>query len=129
MTTVQQTESERARTRRRLQLMCAVWLVAAPVLWVLGAPRYALASFLGGFICAVFLGGPTEQRIPSGRVEPTTVSSSIVFLFGIGGFAAIAVVMAPYPRLASAAAIWAAALTVAWLWTRRWPRGNPPLVS
>jgi hypothetical protein len=129
MTTAQQTDSERVRTRRRLQLMCAGSLLAAPLLWVLGAPRYALASFLGGVICAVFLGGPTEQRIPSGRTEPTTVSSSIVFLVGIGGFAAIAIVMVPYPRLAFAAAIWAVALTVAWVWTRRWPRGNPPLVS
>jgi hypothetical protein len=128
-TASEQTKAERARTRRQLQLMCAAWLLAAPVLWVLGAPRYALASFLGGVICAVFLGGPKEQRIPSGRTEPTTVPSSVVYLVGIGGFAAIAVVMVPYPRVASAAAIWAVAITVAWVWTRRWPRGHPPLVS
>jgi len=31
--------------------------------------------------------------------------------------------------VASAAAIWGVGLTVAWVWTLRWPRGNPPLVS
>lgn len=127
--TPKQTGAERARTRRQLQLMCVAWLLAAPALWAFGAPRYALASFLGGVICAVFLGGPTEQRIPAGRTEPTTVPSSVVYLVGIGGFAAITVVTIPHPRVAAAAAIWAVALTVAWVWTRRWPRGNPPLVS
>lgn len=127
--TDQYTDAEVAQNRRRLSLAFAASLVSAPGLWALGAPRYALASFLCVVITGVMLWGPTVQRTPPNRSKPTTVASTFSWIVASVGFATMAFVLLPHPRAAAAAAIWAVAMTVACVWIGRWPRAKPPLVA
>ena len=116
-------------SRRKLTLIFAGCLVAAPALWALGAPRYGLVCFVGAVMCCTMLWGPTEQRISPSRGIPITVASSLSFVVSIASFATMSLVMAPYPRQAFGAALWAGAMLAAWIITRRWPRADPPLLS
>jgi hypothetical protein len=115
--------------RRQLTFIVTGSLVAAPVLWALGAPRYGLVCFIVAVMCGVMVGGPTEQRISPSRGVPITVASSLSFLVSIASFDTISLVMAPYPRQAFGAAVWGVAMLAAWVITRRWPRADPPLPS
>ena len=116
-------------SRRQLTFIVTGSLVAAPVLWALSAPRYGLVCFIVAVMCGVMVWGPTEQRISPSRGVPVTVASSLSILVSIASFATISLVMAPYPRQAFGAAVWAVAMLAAWVITRRWRRADPPLLS
>ena len=116
-------------SRRQLTLIFTGCLVAAPVLGALGAPRYGLVCFVAAVMCGVMVWGPTEQRISPSRGVPITVASSLSFIVSVASFATMSLVMAPYPRQAFAAAVWAVAMLAAWIITRRWRRADPPLLS
>ena len=116
-------------SRRQLSLVFVGSLIAAPVLWAIGAPRYGLICFIMAVMCGVMAWGPTEQRISPSKGVPITVASSLSFIVAVAGFATMTVVMLPYPRLAFGSAVWAVAMLAAWVITRRWRRAGPPLVS
>jgi hypothetical protein len=109
--------------------MFAGSLIAAPVLWAIGAPRFGLICFIAAVMCRVMVWGPTEQRISPTRGVPVTMAGSLSCIVSVAGFASMTIVMLPYPRLAFGAAVWAVAMMSAWIITRRWRRADPPLVS
>lgn len=70
---VQSTAWKSMDSRRKLILIFTGCLVAAPVLWALGGPRYGLVCFIAAVMCCVMVWGPTEQRISPSRGVPITV--------------------------------------------------------
>ncbi len=118
-------DPERARVHRQLTLIVVGLFAAAPPLWAVGAPRFALACFLLGVTGAVMRWGPREQRISPSKGEPIPVATSFVWFSQVVGFAAVTVVLLPHPPLAIAAGFCLVAMLALWIITRRWPRGYP----
>jgi hypothetical protein len=83
--------AEEHQVRKKAGLWIGGCLLATAVLWLLGAPRFALFSAVFAFPFAVLGWGPSERRIQptpiaSARTRPTAWRRAIV-VFGIWPFA------------------------------------------
>ncbi|MDQ1492331.1 MAG: hypothetical protein QOD57_5778 [Actinomycetota bacterium] len=117
-------ESQLRKTAGRWISGC---LLAAVVLWLLGASRFAVFSLVFAFSFAVLGWGPSEQRIPPDapnkpRRIAAPVSAATVFF----GLVVQTLVLLPYPQYMILSAVLPVGFALTWLLARRWPRFYPP---
>lgn len=116
---------------RQLRKKAGLWIggciLAAAVLWMLGAPRFGVFSALLAVSFAVLGWGPSEQRIPPDEPnKPCRVAAPASAAATFIGLAVQILVLLPHPQYMILAAVLPAAFAIAWLRVRRWPRFHAP---
>jgi hypothetical protein len=113
--------------RKTVKLWIGAALLVAGVLWLLGAPRFALYSAVVALTFGVVGWGPSEQRIPPDEpnkpcrvAAPATAAAALVALV-VGSLALL-----PHPEFMFGSGVLPGVFAIAWLRTRRWPRVHPP---
>ena len=113
--------------QQRQLLAVGGWLLAATVLGLLGAPRFAVYGTVVALSLAMIGWGPSEQRIsPEEPNEPCRVAAPASAAAGFAGLIVASFVLLPYPQYMILSALLPGIFGVTWLRARRWPRFYPP---
>ena len=114
-------------TQQRQLLALGGWLLAAAVMALLGAPRFAVYSAVVALSIAVIAWGPSAQRIsPEEPNKPCRVAAPANAAAGFVGLIVGTATLVPYPRYTILSALLPGIFAFTWLRSRRWPRFHPP---
>lgn len=121
-------EEDRAEEKRRREI--GRWMLlafaAAPVFWLGGFPRFALAGLVMALALWSVGWGRGERRLSPSTNRPVRVATPAGALGGVAGFVLAAVILLPNPKFAVMSAYFAVAFAGLWLWSHRWARADGP---
>jgi len=115
-------EEDRADRKRRSEI--GRWIlffpVAAPIFWLRGFPRFAVAGLAMAFALWSTGWGSGERRIPPKAPDrPVQLATPAGALGGLVGLGVATIVLLPTPEFALITALFAVAFAALWLPTRR----------